>query len=194
MVSGKKEPGLGSLHMRRWLLLALGITALFCERVHAQGKEYQLKAAFLFNFAQFVDWPSTAYASDKATFRIGVLGDNPFGTSLSHTISGESIKAHKMEVVTGGSLEELKGCQMIFISKSERGQIDDILGKLDSGPVLTVSEMDGFAQKGGMINFFLDGSKVRFEVNPDAAKKCGLKISSQVLSLGKLVKTAKSNK
>jgi YfiR/HmsC-like len=160
-------------------------------RIRAESREYQIKAAFLFNFAQFVQWPSAAYTNAAEPFCIGVLGDNPFGPALEETIQGESIGGHKLMVRHSRRVEDLQNCQMIFISKSEHTQVPQILSTLDSRPILTVSETDRFAQEGGIINLYLVGDKVRFEINPDVAKRDGLKISSQLLSLGKIVGTAK---
>jgi hypothetical protein len=157
-------------------------------RAQSDGsREYQIKAAFLFNFVQFVRWPGTAFPTSDAPFYIGVLGDDPFGSALDDTIQGEAINGHPLMVMRSPRIEELKDCQIIFICRSEEDQINEILTQLDSRPILTVSEIDGFARQGGHINLYLSGGKVRFEINPQAAQRCGLKISSQLLSLGKIV-------
>ena len=168
-----------------WVCLLLCLLCFAPHRLQAQSKEYQLKAAFLFNFAQFIEWP--ALTNSDTPFRIGVLGDNPFGPALEETVQGEAVKNHKIVVQHAQSVADLKNCQMIFISKSEKKRVPDILSRLDSGAILTVSEVEGFAANGGVINFYLDGKKVRFEINPAAARREGLKISSQLLSLGRLV-------
>jgi hypothetical protein len=160
----------------------------------AQSREYQIKAAFLYNFAQFTDWPSAAFANTNAPFYIGILGDDPFDGSLDETIQGETINGHKIVAVRSQRIEDLKNCQIIFVCKSEKKRVGEILTELDSRPILTVSEIDGFAQRGGNINFFLAGTKVRFEINPGAAQSDGLKISSQLLSLGKIVQSGEGNK
>ena len=176
----------------RWL----GIAALVLLAGHAQAqsREYQIKAAFLFNFAQFVDWPPATFGNSNAPFCIGILGHDPFGAALDQTIQDENIDNHKITVERSDHIEDLKNCQMIFVSKSEKGQITRILSELDSKPVLTVGETDDFAADGGGINFFLAGTKVRFEINPEAVQNSGLKISSQLLSLGKIVQPAKEGK
>lgn len=153
----------------------------------AQDQEYQLKAAFLYNFAQFVKWPSGAFTSSDAPFNIGVLGDDPFGSALEETVRGEAINNHRLTVVRAQQVSDLKDCQMIFVSRSKEGQVSEILSQLDSKPILTVSEIDNFAQDGGAIDFYLQGGKVRFEINPNSAQRRGLKISSQLLNLGKIV-------
>ena len=168
------------------LLFILPFTAF--DLGHAQeSKEYQLKAAFLYNFAQFVKWPPNAFPAADAPFDIGILGDDPFGSALEETVQGEAIDNHRMTVVRAQRLEDLKDCQMIFVCRSEEGQVGEVLSQLGSKPVLTVSEVENFAQNGGDIDFYLSGGKVRFEINPQSAQRCGLKISSQLLTLGKIV-------
>jgi len=175
------------------LLFILSFATLGLGHAQAQSKEYQLKAAFLYNFAQFVQWPSTSFTSTDAPFCIGILGDDPFEGALDETIQGETIHNHKLIVERGQRLEDLQDCQMIFISKSAAEHIDEILSKLDSKPILAVSEVESFAQNGGAINFYLQGGKVRFEINPNSAERRGLKISSQLLSLGKIVGATKGD-
>lgn len=163
-------------------------------KAQAQSKEYQIKAAFLFNFAQFVEWPPAAFADTNAPFCIGVLGNDPFGAALDETVQGEAIGSHSLTIRRSSQVDDLKNCQMIFISKSERKHLTEILSALDSRPILTVSEIEDFDQSGGIINFYLEGTKVRFEINPITAQDDGLKISSQLLSLGKIVQPAKEDK
>jgi hypothetical protein len=152
-----------------------------------QSNEYQLKAAFLFNFAQFVKWPTAAFTNAGEPFYIGILGDDPFGPALDETVQGATIANHKLVVRRARSLEGLQDCQMIFICKSEQGHLPQILSQLDSRPILSVSEIDSFAKAGGVIDFYLRAGKVRFEINPNAAQQKGLKISSQLMTLGKIV-------
>jgi len=170
------------------LLFILSFTAFGLGHAQEQSKEYQLKAAFLFNFAQFVKWPPDSFTNADAPFYIGILGDDPFGSALEETIQGETINNHRLTVVRAQRIEDLKDCQMIFVSRSEEGHVGEILSQLGSRPVLTVSEVESFARNGGDIDFYLSAGKVRFEINPQSAQRCGLKISSQLLSLGKLVK------
>lgn len=181
-----------TLHLPTFLLLLLVLSAgvLGPGTVRAQSdgnREYQIKAAFLFNFVQFVRWPGAAFPTSDAPFYIGVLGDDPFGSALDDTIQGESINGHRLMVIRSPRIEELKDCQMIFVCRSEESRVDAILSQLNSRPILTVSEIGNFAGKGGDIDFYLSSDKVRFEINPQAAQRCGLKISSQLLSLGKIV-------
>jgi hypothetical protein len=162
------------------------LSGIFQARAQ-ESKEYQIKAAFLFNFAQFVEWPSAAFADSQTPISIGVLGDDPFGAVLDQTVQGETIHSRKLVVQRSRRLEDLKGCHLLFISKSEKSRVGDILSGLGSSSVLTVSETESFARRGGIINFYLDGNKVRFEINAQAAQQKGIKISSQLLKLGKAV-------
>jgi hypothetical protein len=185
---------LGVKSRGRSLALLCGLLlfiALGSGEVRAQSKEYQLKAAFLFNFAQFVQWPSASFANGNAPFCIGILGDDPFGGALEETIQGETIDNRRLKVQHAQNFEDLQDCQLIFISRSQQGRLAEIFSKLDSKPILTVSEIDRFAQSGGDINFYLQGGKVRFEINPGSARRVGLKISSQLLNLGKIIEAEK---
>ena len=177
--------------MRKGFCLWLGLLAMVPLGTQAQSKEYEIKAAFLFNFAQFVDWPATTFTNTDMPFAIGILGSDPFGPALEATVEGETIKNHRIIIERAQRIGDLKNCQLIFISKSKEKQFTEILSALDARPVLTISEIEGFAEHGGEINFYLEGSKVRFEVNPAAAKRVGLNVSSQLLSLGKIVETTK---
>jgi hypothetical protein len=169
------------------LLLAPGAT-------YAESREYQIKAAFLVNFLQFVTWPANTFASDDTPFRIGVLGDDPFGTTLDEIVRGETVNHHKIVVQRGQRVEDCKGCQMIFVSRSQEKNLPSILADLDSGPVLTVGEVRGFARKGGIINFYTEGNKVRFEINAMVAQRDKLKMSAQLLSLGKIIESPEGGK
>jgi hypothetical protein len=172
------------------LLLKTLVLAFGWGEIHAEpaaSKEYQIKAAFLLNFAQFVEWPSNSFPNTNDPITIGVLGDDPFGASMDETIRGEAVRGHKVVVLRSRRLQDLKSCQLLFISKSEKARVSEIISELNADPVLTVSDFESFARRGGIINFFLEGTKVRFEINPSAARHQGLKLSSQLLSLGKLV-------
>jgi hypothetical protein len=145
--------------------------------------ESRLKAAFLWNFAKFVDWPTNAFASDTSPFVIGVLGESPIGADLEQTVKGKLINDHPIIVKTVRAATDAKGCHILFISNSEKSRLADIFKDLGNAPVLTVGEYDQFTQSGGMINFVRQGNKIRFQINDEAAKAADLKISSKLLSL-----------
>jgi hypothetical protein len=186
----RRPSHLSGAGLRILLGLAAGVLAFAPREAPAQpnvSKEYQVKAAFLFNFVQFVEWPPQAFANPDTPICIGVLGEDPFGAVLDETVRDETVKNRKLIVQRSRQVENLKNCQLIFISKSEAERVPRILSDLDVVPALTVSETQGFAQRGGIINLYLIANKLRFEVNPAVAGRKGLKISSELLSLGKIV-------
>ncbi len=167
----------------------LGVAHLFCfgaQEASAQSmssREYEIKAAYLYNFIKYIDWPTS-----RDTITIGVLGDNPFGPALA-LLNGKVVKGRRVIVKELGSVRDAQNCQMIFVSSSEKQRLQEIFANSKSAHVLTVGEMQGFAQDGGIINFIEENNKVRFEINEDAARRTGLNISSELLKLAKLVKS-----
>lgn len=145
--------------------------------------EYRLKAAFLFNFAKFVEWRPEAFADAKSPFIIGVLGDNPFGSELEQTVAGKKINDHPITILPFRAAADATNCHILFISTSEKQRLPQIFESLRGASVLTVSETAHFTEAGGMINFVPEGNKIRFQINDDAAKAARLKISSKLLSL-----------
>lgn len=173
----------------RRLLLALGTLAvtITLSAQTAALAEYRIKAVFLYNFVQFVEWPESAFANERAPLVICVVGNDPFGETLDQTIEGESVEKRRLVVRRTDDRESLDGCHLLFVSKSEKSQLGEVLqGVSSSAPVLTVSDIDGFVKRGGAIGFFLDRNRVRFEISPQRAQRRGLKVSSQLLSLGKV--------
>ncbi|HTL17245.1 MAG TPA: YfiR family protein [Patescibacteria group bacterium] len=153
---------------------------------HAQEfrpSEYQVKAAFLFNFAKFVQWPPQAFSSKTSPLVIGVLGENPFHDDLARAIRDKTVDEHPVIMKELRSPTQATNCHILFISSSEKQQLPEIFKTLKKTNVLTVGETEGFARSGGMINFVLEGTKVRFEINKDATVGAGLKISSKLMSL-----------
>ena len=173
--------------MRR-ILISLGAVFALLRALGAedlQPGEYQIKAAFVFNFAKFVDWPAAAFSNENGPFYIGVLGDDPFDKDLELTVSGKQINNHKLVVKRFGSGKKPEFCHILFVSRSERKDWPQILEALKGQPVLTVGDgIEKFGQQGGMINLIMVGKKVRFEINQPAAEKARLKIGSRLLKLG----------
>ena len=149
----------------------------------AAPSEYDIKSAFIFNFAKFVEWPSTAFAGSKAPLVIGIVGQNVFGATLEKTIHGKLINEHPLEFKEFHSVADATNCHILFISPSEKERLPEIFKQLRGTTILTVGEMEHFADSGGMINFFVDNNKVRFQINNDEAAKARLKISARLLSL-----------
>jgi len=173
--------------LRRALFLVLALT-LPAAAAAQKAAEYDVKAAFLYNFTKFVDWPPEAFP-DPSSLRICVLGDDPFGGSLQ-AVTGEQVGGHKLIVTRTESLARPAGCQVLYISRSEREHLPQILAAVKDSPVLTVADTDGAAERGAIINFVLEGSKVRFEINTDSADRAKLKISSKLLQLAKRIVTS----
>jgi hypothetical protein len=153
----------------------------------AELPEYSVKAAFLYHFAQFVEWPSDT-AGAPSTLTIGVLGDDPFGDQLDRVALGKTVGGRTLSVRRLAAPEEAARCDILFISTSEAGRLSEILARLGGAPVLTVGEADRFARRGGMIGFFFEDGRVRLEVNVKAAEAARLRVSSKLLSVARLVK------
>jgi len=153
------------------------------------AEEYQVKAVFLFNFSSYITWPATAFTSPQSPFFICVLGQDPFQTELDVTIEGEKIAGHPVVVQRLSSLNLVKDCQILFVSQSENSQLANILTylKYQHRPILTVSDIEGFVEQGGIIQFFKNGKKVRFMIDHQAAKDSGLWVSGNLLSIAEVV-------
>ena len=153
--------------------------------------EYQLKAVFLFNFAQFVEWPPTAFPEAKAPLVIGVLGEDPFGPYLDETVRGEKVNNRPLVVQRFRRVEEIKTCHVLFVSRSERERLGQILPSLKGRNILTVGDAEDFAVRGGMIRFVTEKNKIRLRINVDAAKTADLTISSKLLRPAEIVTSGK---
>lgn len=176
---------------RRAAALATVILILWGATVSGQTNgptEYQLKAAFLFNFAKFVDWPPSSFASPQAPFTICILGEDPFGQTIDSTLRGQSIRGRAVAVQRVHDPAQLRRCQMAFVSSSERRHLQAILQSVQGASVLLVGESPGFAAAGGAIQFDMENNRVRFAINPDAAERAGLRVSSKLLSLATIVR------
>jgi hypothetical protein len=149
--------------------------------------EYEVKAAFLYNFTRFVEWPPEALRDPGAPFVIAIVGHDPFGAVIDETVAGKTAGGRPIEVRRVPRVEEARDAQIVFVSSSERSNLAAILKALDRPGILTVGDTDGFAMRGGAINFTLQARKVRFEINPIVAEQAGLKVSSQLLKLATLV-------
>jgi len=167
------------------------ITALASALLLVQSpraSEYQLKAVFLFNFVQFVDWPAAAAADSQLPLVIGILGDDPFGAFLDETVRGERLGARPIQVRRYRQVTDIGECNILFISRSERERVPEIVSGLKNRPVLTVSDADAFANRGGMIQFINDKNRIRLRINLEAAQAAHLTISSKLLRVADVVR------
>ncbi len=194
---GHGKPGPGVKGIAVWsriagiLLLVLQTLVMSPQLALSQGdsaSEYELKAAMLYNLMHFVEWPPSAYPDPQAAILLCVLGRDPFGGSLTTTVSkptaiGRPVLARHVQQV-----KDVRDCQVLYISSSERKTLPQIFSALKGASVLTVGEMSQFAARGGMIQFSLEDKQIRFDVNVEAASQGGLKISSRLLLLSRIVR------
>jgi hypothetical protein len=169
---------------------AVCVVVLFLSSAQAQSQtagEYQIKAAFLYNFAKFVEWPASDFADASGPLRICVFGQNPFGQQLREITSEKVVNGHKLQIMPLADLQLARTCHILFIASSEKAQLKRILEDLKGSSALTVGDSEGFVEQGGMINFVLENERVRFEVNHKAAEQAGLKISSKLLNVARSV-------
>jgi hypothetical protein len=184
-------PGCGKRHRARRLaaLLALccaltaGAPRPLALAAQPATPEYQVKAAFLYNFLKFVEWPGEA-GSSAGTICLGVLGRDPFDDALD-TVRGKLAKGRKVVVIHFRSPDEVRGCDLLFISASEKGRLSQALRAAHNARMLTVADQEGFCEAGGMINLVSVKNRVGFEVNLAAANRARFRISSQLLKLAR---------
>jgi len=172
-------------------LRLLGLLLAYVSGAGAQASvptEYQVKAAFLYNFAKFVEWPASRFPSAAAPLKICVFGQNPFGEGLREITREKMVNGRKIEVSDVADVQQAKNCHVLFIAWPGRAQMRQILESLHGAGILTVGDSKSFIEQGGMINFVLENERVQFEVNPKAADQAGLKISSKLLSVAKSVR------
>lgn len=149
--------------------------------------EYQVKAAFLYNFAKFVEWPAEKFPAIDSPVIIGVVGADPFGSVVDRTVQGKTINGRPLIVQRFGPGEDYRRCHILFIGRSLKDSAATILTEVKSESILTVSEIENFARRGGMIGLVVVDESVKFEVNLPAAERANLKVSSKLLSVARAV-------
>ncbi len=164
------------------------IAALFSTELHAESlsfQEYNVKAAYLYNFAKFIEWPAESFSNKANSLDLCIIGKNPFGDAVN-TIEGKTVKERRLVVRDIQSIRDIEGCNILFISESEDNNVSMISGQIHDKHILSVADMDGFVQRGGIINLTTQNNKIYFEINIDAAKRAGLDISSNLLKLSRI--------
>lgn len=157
--------------------------------------EYKIKAAFMLNFAKFVEWPTNRFPLPTSPVRIGVLGKDPFGDDLERVVAGRVIDRRKFEITRATEPEGVVGCHIVFVSSSERRRFAEVIETLHAAHVLTVGEHEHFTQQGGAVRFFLhqetvsSESTVRFEISSAATAKTGVRVSARLLQLARTPET-----
>jgi hypothetical protein len=171
-------------------LFSLTAGLLFCGLARAQvgrASEYEVKAAFLFNFTKFVEWPDSSFSDAQAPIVIGIIGDDPFGDSLTRIVAGQKAQGRTIAIIKYRREDDLRRSHVVFISASERPHSAEILAALRGASVLTVSDIDGFAETGGMMQFVMQENRVHFIVNLDAATQSKLRVSAKLLALARVI-------
>jgi hypothetical protein len=167
---------------------AIVLGVLLIAGARGEVEEYQLKAAVVFNFAKFVEWPPQSFRNSGDPIAVCVLGQNPFGHWLEDTLAGKIVDGRGFTLRQAPDAQEAGRCQIVFVSSSERKRFRVVLLGLKAEGVLTVGDTPGFAGLGGVVNLRLEDETVRMEVNVEVARQKNLKISAKVLSLAQIVK------
>lgn len=188
MKSVKKNSG-----YRYWLLFLRGLCVFLflCFSIRPQAQtvaEYNIKAVFLFNFTRFVEWPSNTLPNPDDPFVIGILGDDPFHSYIDETVAGEKVRGHSIVVRRYQSVNDIKDCQIVFISSNEVEKLPEILPALSGKNILTVSDIKNFAATGGMVGFYAKDNKIKMQVNVLASKNADLSISSKLLQVADIIR------
>jgi hypothetical protein len=157
------------------------------------SREYQLKAVFLFNFTQFIEWPSASFDTDQSPMVIGILGENPFGSYLEETVAGEKTNGHPVIVHYYQNEEDAKSCHILFINLPESKKRNQAIAALKGKNILTVSDASDFSKQGGMIRFFTSNNKIKLQINLDASRSSELIFSSKLLGLAEIFKPGETN-
>jgi hypothetical protein len=168
------------------LLVILSWIFIAVPRSNAQqpkANEFQVKAAYLYNFGRFVEWPDQNASDKSQPFEICVLGADPFGPTLDAVLASGSIAGKSVAAKRISRPQDINSCRILFISSSEEGHLKEVLAALDKTSVLTVSDIPRFSERGGMIGFILDGNRVRFDVNLASAQGARLTLSSELLKV-----------
>ena len=176
-------------------ILPILLVGAWLNAQNAPGSsEYLIKAGFIYNFANLVQWPSSSFAQPDSPIVIVILGEDHFGTTLDRALEGKKVNARPFVIKRARSVSELqrtlgpqKECQILYVSTSEMPHLSEAIQVLRGAPVLTIGETPGFARSGGIINLILEDNKVRFEVNVQAAKDADLNISSRLLALARII-------
>jgi hypothetical protein len=149
--------------------------------------EYEVKAAYLYNFAKFVEWPQDAFKDGSAPFVIAVVGRDPFGAALDQILAGKSVNGHPVEVLRVSDPDQARGAHIVYVGSADGGSVTPALRRVSGDGVLTVGDGEDFAARGGIIGFRTQDRRVRFDINAQRAERAGLKLSSQLLKLARIV-------
>jgi len=188
--TGQRRPSMKTQRMRSRVPFLTALIVVFCaSTVLAQttAKEYRIKAAFLFNFAHYVEWPPDTFKDANSPLTYCIVGDDPFEGVLDQSLNAKSVGTRPLRVQHLKPPENFQGCQIVFIGANEKKRVTAILETLKQAPILVVGESSHFVQQGGTVGFLSEENTVRFEVNLDVAQRARLNISATLLSVAKTV-------
>jgi hypothetical protein len=168
-------------------LFSLFLMLISSNAIGESEKEYKIKAAFLYNFAQFVTWPSNLTTSKSDEFNFCMYGNSPILNSLQLSLSGKQVQEHDIVFSHIHTSEAIQQCHLIFIGTSKQEWVTSLRKSLIGKPILTIAEFDQFSETGGMIQFFLQDNKVRFAINPAEVDRAHLQMSSKLLRLATII-------
>ena len=174
------------------LFVAVGFAGASVGSETRPPTEYEVKAAFIYNFARYIQWPKES--DTNKPFVIAVIGKDPFGVALDDAVSGQKVQGRPVVIKRFTKIEDAPNCDILFVCASESDRLHQIFGVLHQAPVLTIGDIDRFAELGGMINLRTEDNRIRFEVNVQAIGRAGLKAGSQILRLARIVTEARSDR
>ena len=166
-----------------WSMMGIGQMA---QGEPPVSREYALKAAFLYNFAKFVEWPKEAFPDESTPIVLCIVGEDPFGTALE-PVKGRPVHGRKTVIKRDVKPDELTTCHICFVGRPEEENLARILAELRDRHALTVGDVEGFAQRGGVIGLVTVEDEIHLEINVDAAERAGLTVSSRLLKLGRII-------
>jgi hypothetical protein len=174
--------GVLRVHSLRALLLAISLSFIEAKPVNASTDEYTLMALYIYNFAKFTRWPNNSFQSPKSSLNLCVLGDDPFGAALD-SIEGRLVDTHSLSIDHYPRVAVAKGCHILFVSQSEEDRLGLILNEISELAILSISDIEGFSERGGMITLVTQDQKIRFNINSHATSLVGIELSSKLLEL-----------
>ncbi|MFO7448079.1 MAG: YfiR family protein [Ignavibacteriaceae bacterium] len=148
---------------------------------------YKLKAVFILNFLRFIEWPQSSFQNEHSPITLAIIGKDPFGKILDETIQNEKVNNHPVIIRRNVSVSDAGKFHVLYISESEKRNVNEIIKKVENTPALTISDIDGFGENGGIITFFIEDNKIRFMINIQSLKQAELKASSKLLRLAKII-------
>lgn len=166
--------------------ISLMLLSSFFQPPQKRATEYQVKAVFLYNFAQFVDWPEQAFSGPESPLVIGILGNDPFGSYLDETVANENVKGHPLKIKRFQNLNEIDTCHILFINPPPPAKFDIITKTLNGRNILTVSDVNNFVRQGGMVRLFTEDNKIKLRVNLDVIKGEKFIVSSKLLRMAEI--------